>query len=447
MAKHRLHLLALVLMLMLAAFAAGCGGDDDDEAGGDTGATDTGGGGDGGGDVSGEVSVISTWSGPEQASFEEVIAGFNEQYPDVDVSYDSAGDALPTVLSTAVEGGNPPDVAVVAQPGLIQGYVERGALQPIDFAQETIAENFGESVIEVGTFDEQLYALLFKAANKSTVWYNVSAFEDAGVEAADNWDDFLANAETIKASGLPAYSIGGAEGWTLTDLFENIYLRTAGGDMYDQLSRHEIPWTDQSVKDALTEMAKVVGDVDNIAGGTQAALQSDFPTSVSNVFAEEPKAAMVIEGDFVPGVVESPLEPETGYNVFAFPSINDSPPSVVGGGDLAIMFNDTPAAQAFIEYLATPEAAEIWAGRGGFSSANQNVDSGVYPDPITETTASAIAEAEEFRFDLSDLQPSEFGSTEGQGMWKLFQDFVANPDDVDGIAQQLEAAAAAAYGQ
>jgi alpha-glucoside transport system substrate-binding protein len=446
MRQHRLHLIVLALALALVAFAAACGGDDDDDAGGGgTDATDTGGG--GGGDVSGEVSVISTWSGPEQASFEEVIAGFNEQYPDVDVSYDSAGDALPTVLSTAVEGGNPPDVAVVAQPGLIQGYVERGALQPIDFAEDTISENFGESVIQVGTFDDQLYALLFKAANKSTVWYNVTAFEDAGVEASDNWDDFLASAETIKASGLPAYSIGGAEGWTLTDLFENIYLRTAGGDMYDQLSRHEIPWTDQSVKDALTEMAKVVGDADNIAGGTQGALQSDFPTSVSNVFAEEAKAAMVIEGDFVPGVVESPLEPETGYNVFAFPSINDSPPSVVGGGDLAVMFNDTPAAQAFIEYLATPEAAEIWAGRGGFSSANQNVDSSVYPDPITETTASAIAEAEEFRFDLSDLQPSEFGSTEGQGMWKLFQDFVANPDDVDGIAQQLETAAAAAYGQ
>jgi ABC-type Fe3+ transport system substrate-binding protein len=445
MRRNRLHLLALVLMLALSAFVVGCGGDDDDEGGGGTGAADT--GGDGGGDVSGEVSVVSTWSGPEQASFEEVIAGFEEQYPDVDVSYDSAGDALPTVLSTAVEGGNPPSVAVVAQPGLIQGYVERGALQPIDFAEDTIAENFSESVIQVGTFDDQLYALLFKAANKSTVWYNVQAFEDAGVEASDNWDDFLASAETIKASGLPAYSIGGAEGWTLTDLFENIYLRTAGADMYDQLSRHEIPWTDQSVKDALTEMAKVVGDADNIAGGTQAALQSDFPTSVSNVFAEEPKAAMVLEGDFVPGVVESPLEAETGYNVFPFPAINDSPPSVVGGGDLAVMFEDTPAAQAFIEYLATPEAAEIWAGRGGFSSANQNLDSGVYPDPITETTASAIAEAEEFRFDMSDLQPSEFGSTEGQGLWKIFQDFVANPDDIDGTAQQLEAAAAAAYGE
>ena len=444
MRKHRLHLLlALVFMLGLFVLAAGCGGDDDDEGdGAGTGAADTG---DGGGEISGDVSVVSTWSGPEQASFQAVIDGFTEQNPDVNVTYDSAGDALPTVLSTAVEGGNPPSVALVAQPGLIQGYVERGALQPIDFAQDTISENFGESIIQVGTFDDQLYALLFKAANKSTVWYNVQAFEDAGVEPSESWEDFLAGAETIKASGLPAYSIGGAEGWTLTDLFENIYLRTAGGDMYDQLSRHEIPWTDQSVKDALTEMAKVVGDADNIAGGTQGALQSDFPTSVSNVFAEDPKAAMVIEGDFVPGVVESPLEPESGYNVFPFPSINESPPSVVGGGDLAIMFDDTPASRAFIEYLASPEAAEIWAARGGFASANQNLDASVYADPITQTNATAIAEAEEFRFDLSDLQPSAFGGTAGQGMWKLFQDLVANPGDVDGIATQLEAAANEAY--
>ena len=340
MRKHRLHLLVLALVMALSVLAAGCGGDDDDEGEEPTGATDT----DGGEAVSGEISVMSTWSGPEQASFEAVIDGFTELNPDVGVSYDSAGDALPTVLSTAVEGGNPPDVAVVPQPGLVQQYVERGALQPLDFAADTLTENFGESVLQSGQFDDQQYAFLFKAANKSTVWFNVQAYEDAGVEPVETWDDLLANAETIKASGLPAYSIGGAEGWTLTDLFENIYLRTAGQDMYEQLSVHDIPWTDQSVKDALTEMAKIVGDVDNIVGGTEGALQSDFTTSVSNVFAQNPKGAMVIEGDFVPGVVDSPLEPETGYNVFAFPSINDSPPGVVGGGDLVSMFEDSPAA-------------------------------------------------------------------------------------------------------
>ena len=158
-------------------------------------------------------------------------------------------------------------------------------------------------------------------------------------------------------------------------------------------------------------------------------------------------AAQVLEADFVESEItnSTPSKPETGFNVADFPAIDGSGSTVVGGGDSIIMFKDTPASQAFIEYLATPEAAEIWAGRGGFSSANQNLDSGVYPDPITETTATAIAEAEEFRFDMSDLQPSEFGSTEGQGLWKIFQDFLNNPSDVDGIAQQLEGAATQAY--
>ena len=31
-------------------------------------------------------------------------------------------------------------------------------------------------------------------------------------------------------------------------------------------------------------------------------------------------------------------------------------------------------------------------------------------------------------------------------MWKLLQDFLQNPDDVDGTASKLEAAAKAAYG-
>jgi alpha-glucoside transport system substrate-binding protein len=53
--------------------------------------------------------------------------------------------------------------------------------------------------------------------------------------------------------------------------------------------------------------------------------------------------------------------------------------------------------------------------------------------------------AEILRFDLADLQPSAFGATVGQGEWKLFQDLLKTPSNVDGIAKQLEAAAAKAY--
>jgi ABC-type glycerol-3-phosphate transport system substrate-binding protein len=347
-----------------------------------------------------------------------------------------------------VQGGNPPDLATIAQPGTIAEYAKAGKLQPIDFAKDTVSQNFGQSIVDLGTVDGKLYSFLFKGANKSTVWYNVPVFDDAGVDPPTTWDEFLDDAQTLKASGVPAYSIGGADGWTLTDLFENIYIRTAGPEMYDKLATHEIPWTDQSVKDALTEMGKVLGDTDNIAGGKQGALQTDFPTSVTQVFADPPKAAMVIEADFVAGEIvnSTNAKPETGFNEFDFPSINDSPAVVVGGGDQVVMFKDSPAAEALVEYLASPEAASIWVKRGGFSSPNKNVSEDDYPDPILKATATALASADTFRFDLSDLQPSAFGGTVGQGLFKLFQDFLSNPNDVNGIAQQMEDAAQKAYG-
>jgi len=438
MRQHSRIALTVVLALALALAAAACGSSDGGGGSGNAAAT-------GNEDVSGSVSFSGIWTGEEQASFQAVIDKFNESFPNVTVKYNPVGDNLPTVLGTAVEGGNPPDLAEVAQPGLIQGFVDKGVLKPIDFAKSTMSENFDDSILQVGTFNDKLYGLMFKAANKSTIWYNVAAFSDAGVEPTDDWAKLLEDAKTIKASGLPAYSIGGADGWTLTDLFENLYLRMAGPEKYDQLAKHEIPWTDQSVKDTLKEMAKVYGDSDNIVGGNKGALQVDFPGSVSAVFSDNPKAAMVMEGDFVAGATKTTLKPQTGYNVFPFPNVNGSAPAVMGGGDIVIMFKDSPAAQAFVKFLATPEAAQAWAERGGFSSANKNLDPSVYPDPILKTTASAIAEADTFRFDLSDLQPAAFGATVGQGLWKDFQDFLANPSDVDGTAQTMETQAKKAF--
>jgi alpha-glucoside transport system substrate-binding protein len=426
----------LVFALIVGAFAfvaAGCGGDDN------------GGGAEGSEDVTGDISIMAIWGGEEQESFEAVIAGFEELYPNVTVTYNSGGDNLAPLLSSAVEGGNPPDLAAIGQPGLMAQFAEQGAIQPIDDQRDAIVEAFGESVADVGAVDGTQYGVMFKGANKSTIWYNVASFEEAGVEAPETWEDLTAAADTLKAAGITPYSVGVDVGWPITDIFENVYLRTAGPEMYDQLARHEIAWTDQSVKDALTAMADIFQS-DNMAGGTEGALQTEMPDSVAKVFTDSPEAAMVIIGDFAPGVTETTLEPETGYKDIAFPSIEGSAPSVMGAGDLFVQFRDSPAADAFLEYLTTTEAAEIWASRGGFSSPHKDLDTSVYPDEITRTTAGALAEAETFRFDMSDLQPSAFGGTPGQGMWKHLTDFVGNPSDVDGTAQKLEDDAAQAFG-
>src|SRR6187402_2228738 len=142
--------LALASLVGVLAFvAAGCGGDDD--GGGSV---------EGSEDVTGTISTMGTWAGPEQASFQAVIDGFNELYPNVTVKFTSGGNNLAPLLSTAVQGGNPPDIACIAQPGLIAQFAEQGAIQPIDDLRDAIVDNFGESVADVGAVDGTQYAIM-----------------------------------------------------------------------------------------------------------------------------------------------------------------------------------------------------------------------------------------------------------------------------------------------
>ena len=400
--------------------------------------------------VSGTITFDGIWTASSgQTQFADVIAAFNKTYPNVHVKYKPVGDSLPTVLATAVAGGNPPDMADIAQPGTVAQFAKQGKLKPITYAKSVIGANFASAWQQLGTYSGKLYALVFKAANKSVVWYNVPAFKAAGVTPPKTFSQLLTDAKTIKSSGTPAYSIGGADGWTLTDMFENIYLRTVGAAKYDQLSEHKIKWTDGSVKTALTTMAKILGDTSNIAGGTSGALQYGFNDSVTNAFGSPPKAAMVFEADFVGGVISSSTKakPKTGFNTFTWPAITPGADAggVEIGGDLFVTFRDTPAIEAFVKFLATAPAAEAWAKQGGFGTGNKNVPSSIYPDPITKATEAPIGTAKSVVFDMSDQQPPSFGATAGQGEWGLFQDFLKNPKDVAGIQKKLEAAAASAY--
>ena len=97
-------------------------------------ATGTAGGGRHARGVSGSISIIAKWTGDEQKSFLAVVAEFKKKNPNVDVKYTPGGDNTPQLVSTAVAGGNPPDIAVLPQPGLMRDLAKRGAAKPIEAA-------------------------------------------------------------------------------------------------------------------------------------------------------------------------------------------------------------------------------------------------------------------------------------------------------------------------
>jgi alpha-glucoside transport system substrate-binding protein len=428
-----------LLMASLLIMGACAGGDPADEDSGDEGGEAEGGG---------EVSVVAVWTGVEEEGMTAVLDAFEEATGNT-ATYQSSDD-LAAFLGAQIEGGDPPDIAMLPQPGLLRDLASNDSLTEVgDEASAALDENYAPVWRELGSVDGTLYGVYFKAASKGTWWYNTAVFEQAGVQPPASWDEMLTTAQTVNASGVPFLSIGAADAWPLTDFFENVYLQTAGPDMYDQLSNHEIPWTDPSVIEAFNTMAELIGDEANLVDGTNGAIQDDFVTSVTQVFSDPPKAATVYEGDFVAGVIGGETSAEVGADAdfFNFPSISGET-AVVGGGDVAVALTDNPAAQELLAFLATPEAAEAWASRGGFTSPNKNMSLDVYPDDISRRVAEGLIAASEsgaFRFDMSDLQPAEFGATAGRGFFLRMQEFFQNPDDPETAAKNLEDDAAKAF--
>ncbi|ACU71070.1 extracellular solute-binding protein family 1 [Catenulispora acidiphila DSM 44928] len=396
-------------------------------------------------DLSGKsIQVLAEWSGQEQQDFQKVIDAFTAK-THAKVSYQGAGDQTPTVLRSKLAGGGAPDVALLAQPGAIAQFAKAGQIKPLGAnVLSEIDANYDPSWKKLGTVNGQVYSIMFKAANKSTFWYNTAQFSQAGITPPKTWADFLKDCQALSDAGITPVSIGGADGWTLTDWFENVYLSQAGADNYDKLAHHQIPWTDPTVVQALTTMKQLFGNDQFMAGGKAGALQTSFNDSVTQTFKSPPKGAMVYEGDFSGSVITSTTSAKLGTDAkfFAFPAAGSLTNFVDGGGDAALATNDNPATMAFIQFLASPEAAEAWASAGGFVSPNKNVPMSSYPDDTTRAEAQMLVSAGDgFRFDMSDQAPVGFGGTKGAGEWKDLQDFLSN-GDVNGTAAQLEKDAA-----
>lgn len=392
------------------------------------------------------LEVAAVWSGVEQRNFERVLHAFTRR-TGVTVRYTSAGYSVPVFLRARLAAHRLPDVAFLPQPGLLRRYAAAHLLIPLNrIAGAAVASNYNATWRRLGSVGTTLYGVWFKAADKSLIWYNEDVFERAGLVPPTGIDALVLLERRLAGLGVPALAVGGADGWTLADWFSNLYLRLAGPARYDLLAAHRIAWTDPSVTATLRLLARVFRP-GVIAGGARGALRTSYAGSVQETFAPRPAAAMVFEGDFVAGIISGQTRARLGVDAdaFGFPAAGRSAPTVVAGGDAAVLMRRSAAGEALIRFLAGPEAAAIWAARGGFVSPNTNLGLSAYPEGISTTIARSLLEADgNFRFSLSDLTPAGFGGTEGRGMRGILQQFLARRD-VSTTAARLEQAARRAY--
>jgi alpha-glucoside transport system substrate-binding protein len=397
--------------------------------------------------------IAGVWHGEEARRFARVLEDF-EHRTGLRVTYAYETRNIAATLKARLKRGCAPDVAVLPQPGLLGDLARSGQIAPLDGPTRAIVRrNYGATWRDLATVDGRLYGVWFKAADKSTFWYRPSTLQRAGIARPPRtWDELLSAARRLADQGIRPVAIAGAGPWTLTDWFENLYLRSAGPVPYQRLAEHRIKWTDPSVRRVLGQLAELFGDR-RLVGAPAETLETSFEESVAQVFGARPRAAMVYEADFVRNFLPPSASPAgrggpgaLDARFFDFPTVTGGRPgAAVVGGDVAVTFSGTAPAQRLMRYLATAAAAEPWARAGGFLSPNRSVGPRAYPDALTRRAAATLARATTVRFDLSDLQPPAFGATAEQGMWAIFQDFLADPTDPEATARRLERSAAAAW--
>nr|WP_228156875.1 ABC transporter substrate-binding protein [Fuscovulum blasticum] len=379
------------------------------------------------------LTIFGPWRGEDQVLVEVMLAYFTAA-SGVKVNYSSSENYEQQIVIDA-QAGSPPDIAILPQPGLIADLVKRGFVTPLgEDTQKWLAENYaaGDSWVGLGSYagpdgTKALYAFPYKIDVKSLVWYSPENFEDAGYEVPQTMEELKALTEQIVADGGTPWCIGlgsgGATGWPATDWVEDLMLRTQPADVYDRWTTNELAFNSPEVVGAIEDFGWFAKNDAFVAGGAAAVASTDFRDSPKGLFNSPPQCYLHHQASFIPSFFPEGTVVGQDADFFYFPAYagKDLGKPVLGAGTLAFITQDTPAARAFIEWLKTPIAHEVWMAQKSFLTPLKTVNADLYGDPTMKKMGDILLNATTFRFDGSDLMP---GSVGAGSFWTGMVDFV-----------------------
>ena len=360
------------------------------------------------------VRVLGVWSGPEYDSFATVKAAW-ETATGATADWEGTQDPAAS-LEAGVRAGDPPDIAVLPNIGLMDTLAAHGELVRLDSFMDMgqVATDYAPAWTDLGSDDGSLYGIFYKVSDKSTVWYSPRAFAAAHYEVPVTWTGLIDLADRMVRDGRTPFSVvapmSPASGWALTDWISQLVLSACGPDLYDSWVAGTTPWTNACITSAFDMFDPIVGRPGNVLGGAQRILTTTDSAGALPVFADPPSAYMYYLASFAQAFITAgypTLSAGDGYSFFPFPTVDPRYAGPVAvGADVVVMTKDTPAARSFMTYLAGAPAQETWIRLGGFTSVTRSVPLDTYPDSVAREVASHLTHAAIVRFGAGDTMPA-----------------------------------------
>ncbi|MBD7979797.1 ABC transporter substrate-binding protein [Oerskovia merdavium] len=397
------------------------------------------------------TTIVDTEADQQQQSYEPF-----EECTGATIEYEGSKE-FEAQLPVRIQSGSAPDIAYIPQPGFLKSLVQDypDAILPVgDAASENVDTYYTESWRDYGTVDGTLYATPLGANVKSFVWYSPSMFEEAGYEIPTTWDELVALSDQIVEDNpegdvkpwCAGIGSGEATGWPATDWMEDVVLRTAGPEVYDQWVNHEIPFNDPQIADALASVGSVlknenyvnggIGDVSSIA--TTEFTEGGYPIVDGLCYMH--RQASFYQANW--STLDPDLKVAEDGDVFAFyfPGESaDAEKPLLGGGEFVVSFADRPEVQAFQAYLTSPEwsNAKATATPQGWLSANKELDKSLLQSPIDQLSYELLTDdSYVFRFDGSDMMPAAVGAG---SFWTEMTEWIASNKSDTAVLDAIEA--------
>ncbi|MFF2350826.1 ABC transporter substrate-binding protein [Kitasatospora sp. NPDC058115] len=434
--NRRTALRLLVVLALLAASAACLGGSSDRR----------------------DLTILTPWtSDAEKESFQAVINAFQERNPDITV-HASPIRALDQVLRSGVQQGEEPDLAVMPNPGALRSYAQQHALVPLDgFRDEALGRELVERLNsdyspqwnllgKAGT--DHPYAVVVKASVKSLIWYNPQRLTP---RPPDSWAGLVTVGQSLAQRGETPWCLAVADppnsGWPGTDWIEDILLHQSGADTYEQWVGGELGWTSAPVTTAWQTWGQSVTAQGALHGGPLTALLTRYGEGARPLFTAPPGCYLAHGAPVTP---DPGAAPETDYDFVPFPEFRPTPtPAYEVSGDLVAMFRDSPAAERFMAFLASPDAQQIWPGRQPESafSVNRTIAERTVsrdkPGSIARRIHALLTSPATLCFDASDSMPSTMAAAFNRAVL----DYLNDPARLPSILTELDQVRVAARQQ
>jgi multiple sugar transport system substrate-binding protein len=409
-------------MLGASALAAGapilsaCGSDSDGGSGGS------------GGSGGGTVTFGSNWSDEvPKKGIQAMLDGWSKGKADINtVDHNSFQENINNYLQ-----GGPDDVFGWFAGYRMQFFAEQGLIGDISDVWSDIGGGFSEAMKQQSTGKDGKQYFVPIYYYPWAVFYRKSVWQQKGYEAPATLDDFKTLSGQMKADGLNPIAFGDSDGWPAMGTFDYLNMRINGYDFHVQLMAGEKAWNSTEVK--------------TVFDTWRGLLPLHQPDSLGRTWQEAAQSLLKKEsGMYLLGMFVGQQFPEGAdrddLDFFPFPEVDsaigtDAVEAPIDGVMMAPRPRNEAGAKELLRYIGSPGAEDVYLESDPNNiGAHNDADTSGY-NALQKKGEELVSKAKSIsQFLDRDTRP-DFASTV---MIPSLQEFIRNPDDIDGLTKKIE---------